>query len=572
MNRRDHVVVAALVLLLVGLGGILALPRMPAADEAATPSPDLTMPPPVTYREGVVGRPESITPITARSRSERTLVGLVFSGLVRLGPADTLEPDLAESWTTDESGRIWTFRLRDDATWHDGTPVTAEDVVFTIDALRSPDAAGAMAGSWADVEARAIDDRTVQLTLQTPVAGFLAAMTQPLLPAHLLAGVPFAELGSDAFASRPVGSGPFALVELDDEQAVLVPAAMVEPRDEPEPSGSLDPFGTPVPLATSSRPVPYVERLVVRFYDDAASLASALESGDVDAVTGLPADVAAVLASADGVEALRYPTTTLSSVLLDLRPSHSELADVRVRRALLAAIDRDAIVESVLGGSGSRADALVPPTSWAFDADAAGSVKYDPKKAAELLKEAGWKKSEGAWTAPRGKEPYRVELLTVPADASPRLAATAEAVRDAWTKLGLKVDLVSVPGADMAERLREGSFTAAVVDVAMGLEPDLYPLLASSQVRTSGSNLSGFQDPALDALLEKARVPGTPEERTAAWKALLAGLAERQPILPLAWPDEVALVRGVEGMSPRLIANPGDRFWDVLGWRLATDR
>jgi peptide/nickel transport system substrate-binding protein len=199
-------------------------------------------------------------------------------------------------------------------------------------------------------------------------------------------------------------------------------------------------------------------------------------------------------------------------------------------------------------------------------------VKFDPKKAAELLKEAGWKKSDGAWTAPRGKEPYRDELLTVPADASPRLAATAEAVRDAWTKLGLKVDLVSVPGADMAERLREGSFTAAVVDVAMGLEPDLYPLLASSQVRTSGSNLSGFQDPALDALLEKARVPGTPEERAAAWKALLAGLAERQPILPLAWPDEVALVRGVEGMSPRLIADPGDRFWDVLGWRLATDR
>lgn len=572
MNRRDHAVVAVMVLLLVGLGGVLAVPRTPAADDAATPSPDLTMPPPVTYREGVVGRPGSITPITARSRSERTLVGLVFSGLVRLGPADTLEPDLAESWTTDDTGKAWTFRLRDGATWHDGTPVTAEDVVFTIDALRSPDAAGAMSASWAEVEAVAIDDRTVRLTLQTPVAGFLAAMTQPLLPAHLLAGVPFADLGADAFATQPVGSGPFALLELDDEQAVLVPAAMVEARVEPEPSGLLDPFGTPAPLPTSSRPVPYIERFVVRFFDDAASLATALESGEVDAATGLPADVAGVLASLDEVEALQYPTTTLSSVLLDLRPSHPELADARVRRALLAAIDRDTLVESVLGGNGSRADALVPPTSWAFDAEAAGTVKHDPKKAAELLREAGWKKSDGAWTAPRGKEPYRVEMLTVPADANPRLAATAEAVRDAWTKLGLKVDVVSVPGAEMAQRLREGSFTAAVVDVATGLEPDLYPLLASSQVRTSGSNLSGFQDPTLDPLLENARAPGTPEERTAAWKALLAGLAERQPILPLAWPDEVALVRGVEGMGSRLIADPGDRFWDVLGWRLATDR
>jgi len=106
----------------------------------------------------------------------------------------------------------------------------------------------------------------------------------------------------------------------------------------------------------------------------------------------------------------------------------------------------------------------------------------------------------------------------------------------------------------------------------MGLEPDLYPLLASSQVRASGSNLSGYQDATLDALLEAARAPGTPEIRAAAWKALLAGLAERLPILPLVWSDEVVLVRGVEGMTPRLLADPGDRFWDVLAWRLAADR
>ena len=129
----------------------------------------------------------------------------------------------------------------------------------------------------------------------------------------------------------------------------------------------------------------------------------------------------------------------------------------------------------------------------------------------------------------------------MPASSSPRLAAVAAAVRDAWAKLGFKATLVELSAADLATRLRAGDYTAAVVDISMGLEPDLYPLLASSQVQASGMNLGGFQDPALDKLLEAARAPGTEETRAAAWKALLAGVSERMPILPLAWADEVFL-------------------------------
>ena len=573
MNRRDHAVVAVLVLLLVGLGGALALPRPPAAEAVATPTPEPTLPPPATYREGVVGVPASITPITARTRAERTLVGLIFSGLVRLGPDGGFEPDLAKSWTTDETGKTWTFRIRDDVTWQDGVPVTADDVVFTVEALKSPDAVGAMASSWAEVEVAAVDEHTVQFTLQTPIAGFLAAVTQPLLPAHLLADVPFADLATHEFATLPVGTGPYVLAELDETQAVLVPAALLPPPvEEPETAPTLDPLATPAPAATPSRPVPYLERIEVRFYEDAAALAVALESGEVDGAAGLPPEQATVLAGVDGIERIAYPTTTLSAVMLNLRPSHPELDDARVRKALLASIDRDTLISSLLGGDATRADALVPPTSWAFDAATAPPLAFDRKRANTLLKDAGWKLADGAWTAPRGKARYEAEILTVPAEASPRLAATAAFVRDAWTRLGLSVTLVELPAAELVERLRAGTYTAAVVDIAMGLEPDVYPLLASSQVRASGSNLSGYQDPGLDKLLEAARAVGTPETRTAAWKALLAGLAERQPILPLAWSMDVMLARGLDGMSPRLIASPGDRFWDVLGWRLATDR
>ena len=137
-------------------------------------------------------------------------------------------------------------------------------------------------------------------------------------------------------------------------------------------------------------------------------------------------------------------------------------------------------------GRDSRADTLVPPGSWAFDAKAAAPVAFDAKAATKLLNEAGWKKKDGKWTAKDGKAPYTMQLLTVPAAANPRLAAVATAIAKAWTDFGIGVDVVETPAADLATKLRGGEFTAAALDITMGLEPDLYPLLASSQVRGLG--------------------------------------------------------------------------------------
>src|SRR5262245_19248548 len=181
-DRRDRALVGGLVLTLVFLAGLVALPTpqpSSATPGEGTPAPSLALIP--TYREGIVGHPESVTPVTARTRADRELVGLIFSGLVRLGPGTSLLPDLAESWTTDKTGKIWTFTLRDDATWHDGEPVTADDVVFTANALKAPEVAGPAAASWAEVTAEAVDERTVRFTLDTALGGFLEAATQPIL-------------------------------------------------------------------------------------------------------------------------------------------------------------------------------------------------------------------------------------------------------------------------------------------------------------------------------------------------------------------------------------------------------
>jgi ABC-type transport system substrate-binding protein len=147
-------------------------------------------------------------------------------------------------------------------------------------------------------------------------------------------------------------------------------------------------------------------------------------------------------------------------------------------------------------------------------------------------------------------------------------------VAEDWSALGLDVTHTPLaPGQFVTDHLAVGHFQVAVVDVTVGLDPDLYPLLASSQTLTGGSNIMGVQDTKLDDLLVKARAPGTEEERKAAYKALQEQLAKGRYLLPLAFADEVVVVRDtVQGPLLRQVTDPSDRFWDVLTWRLAVDR
>lgn len=571
-HRRDRAIVGALLAVLVVVSGLIVLP-VPATPLVAPPGATLPpAPPPATYREGVVGRPVSITPLTARTRADRVLVGLLFSGLVRAMPDDTYEPDLAASWTVDDRGKTWTFRLRPDARWHDGEPVTSADVVFTANALKGREIAGPGAASWAEVTATAVDERTVTFTMDPPLGGFLAAASQPVLPAHLLSGVSLSELAVDPFGREPIGTGPFRLVTLLADRAILEPVS--EPEPEPSPTGRpvpTDSISTQRPATNPGRAIPSFERIEISFFDDAESLAAAYREGGLHAASGLPPSMAVPLARATGADLLRYPTTTLAAVLLDLRPGDPELRDPRVRRALLGGIDRDTLITGPLGGAGLRADALVPPGSWAFDAQSAKPVPYDVAASTALLKDAGWKQVDGAWRAPRETSAYAIEVLAPTSGTNAPVHSLAASVVGSWSSLGIQARLAEADVTDFADRLRAGRFTAAVVDIALPLDPDLFPLLASSQATSRGSNLSGVQDRRLDPLLEAARKPGTAAARRAAYRTLLEYLATSQPILPLVWRDETVVSKGVIGPLPRLLGRVGDRFGDVLTWRLAAD-
>ncbi len=558
MSRRDTGVVLVLVAVLAILAGAVAAPAFaPAAAQAPSPSPA----PAVGHVEGVVGRPSSITPVTARTQVDRDLVALLFRGLVRLGPDTSVLPDLAESWTVDKKGARWTFRLREDAWWHDGTPVTSEDVAFTVALLQHPDYTGPLAATWAQVKAVPLDAHTIRFDLGKPVGGFLQAATLPILPAHLLADQPVADLADSDFARSPIGNGAFALVELADDRAVLEPVL--------PPVGTGDaPLDEPGAGAAAIR-TPRLASLELRFHDTPEALAAAFAAGEVDSAADLqPAEAMALAASTAGARALRYPTSTLTAIAFNLRSLKSPFADQRTRRALLAAIDREAVVADLLGAAGTLAATPIPPSSWAHDPKAAPLVAFDRGAAAKGLRDAGWKRTDAkAWIAPGGSKPLELSLLAPDPSANPIVHATADRVATAWTALGIKTTVEALPPGEFVERLRTGDYAAAVIDVNLGLDPDPYAILGSTQSREGGSNVSGIQDTTLDAALLAARAPGTMEERTKAYGELQRLLGTLQPMPALFFRDSV-LVAGPELSGPevRPVADPGDRFWDVVRW------
>jgi peptide/nickel transport system substrate-binding protein len=578
VTLRDRAVVGILSLVLVLLTGAAVAPSL--IPERPVSTPEASLLPARPYVEGVLGSAASVSPFSARTPAERMMVALVFRGLVRLGPDDSVIGDLAERWEVDPTGATWTFHLRPGLVWHDGQPLTADDVLFTIQALSDPTYEGPGAESWREVTPSAPDPSTVVLSLATPLGGFLEAATQPIAPRHLLGDIAPLDLPDDPFGRRPVGSGPFRLTILDARHALLTPAVadVIEPDEGVPDAGTpvpTDSLGTPAPTVPGGVPLPYLDGIELRFFDDSGALTTAWAAGQLDGASGLvPADADA-LAATPGAHVLSYPTTTLLSVTLNLRPAHPELRDIGVRRALLAAIDRDAIVRSIFAGGATRADSLIPPTSWAFDAATSAPVAFDPEAARAGLTAAGWKEADGGgWIAKGQTEALAIELLGSEESANPTSYAVAEAIAADWRAIGLTVVHTPVTGAALVgDHLRTGEFAAAVIGMGIGLDPDLYPLLASSQVTASGSNFAGLQNPTLDGLLIAARAPGTVEARKAAYVALQAQLASGVYLLPIAFRDEVVVVRDeLDGPQVRPIGSPGDRFWDVLTWRLADDR
>jgi peptide/nickel transport system substrate-binding protein len=497
------------------------------------------------YVEGVTQAPERINPLFAPANTvDADLSSLVFSGLVRLSPDGTPQPELAERWDVTGNGQTYTFHLRRGVAWHDGEEFSADDVVFTYEAIADPGFKGdpALAQLLQGVAVRARDDLTVEFRLEQPYAPFLAYLTVGILPQHLFDGLDANQLFNHELNARPVGTGPYRYKTSSDDTIELE-------------SNSTYYLGPPL-----------VSSFELRIFQDEAQIVSALRSGEIDGALLSPSTPRTELdVLADDGLAL-HPLAGSSLNIVYLNPASPLFATQEVREALLRAVDLPSLLAEVAAGQGVPSEAGIPRGSWAYTP--AEGLSFDPGRASAALEQAGWQRG-GDGVRRRGDLRLAFTLSTA---NDPHRVAIAEQLANQWRAIGASVVVQPLDaGTYIESHLLPRAFETALVLIDPGPDPDPYPFWHSSQATGEGRNLAGLADPRIDDVLQRARQTTETERRKELYALFQGYFISTTPALPLYAPVSTYVQRArVQGFAEAMLFSHASRFANVREWYVQT--
>jgi peptide/nickel transport system substrate-binding protein len=495
------------------------------------------------YIEAIVGAPARVNPLFAPvNETDDDIASLVFSGLTKLGPDGTVQPDLAESWETSDDGLTYTFRLRQDVTWHTGADFTADDAVFTYELLADPELPSdpTLTQFWQQVTCTAHDPYTLLCELPEPFAPFLAHTTIGILPKHVLEGTTAATIADSPFNQAPAGTGPYRLAQLDQTKAILrANEAYYDER-------------------------PAIDEIEVRFFPDSSTAAAALSRGEVHGLLLGPGAVQEdfdLLTETAGLRAYTANRTRLA--LLYLNNLQPPFDDRNLREAVSLSVDVDRIIGDVLGGRAVRADSPVVPGTWASNPELEPRP-YDRDRAKQLLEEAGWVDGEGDIRQKEGTE-LRISLMT---DQDPVRIAIAQEIANQLAGVGIQVTVTPQGSADLvSEFLAPHQYQAAIFGWDPGPDPDPYPAWHSSQVGEDGGNLAGYQNEDADRMMEEARQTTDLDKRQALYYTFQQKFSEDVPSVLLYYPVfRYYVTDDVQDVELGTLFKTSSRFANVTSW------
>ncbi|HEY8370046.1 MAG TPA: ABC transporter substrate-binding protein [Thermodesulfobacteriota bacterium] len=493
----------ALALALLGLG-------LPAPGAAQAPR-QIVM--------GIETDPRSLNPVLFRGGTEFDLLWQIFDSLFELGPDLVPRPVLAESVQVSRDGLTYTIRLKAGVTWHDGKPFTAEDVAFTIREHLNP----ANASSWRsnfhafvgfpELTAKenpvpydalpkkpveVLDRHTVRLNLRYPYAPLLTVLVSPqggILPKHLLEGK---NLNTAEFNRKPIGTGPFRLVEWRRGDRLVLEANPDYHRGRP-------------PL----------DRVIMQIIPEMTVRLTQLESGGIQFLRSPAPDAIPAIRKNPRLSTLFGEDVNFRGILFQLK--HPALADKRVRQAIAFAIDTKTIRETLGRGYMTEANGPIPPNSWAYTTKVK-PTPYDPERARRLLAEAGYTAGRDGVLEKDGR---RLSLGLV-VEAYENLVDVAAAIQQQLKAVGVQVSVEPLEFGAWSDRFMKGAYDLLLIASAGSVDPDPinYSLFRTGQPR----NTNGYSNPRVDDLLDRARSARTQTERKALYAEFVEILDDEKPI------------------------------------------
>ncbi len=507
--------------------------------------------------EGIVGSPRFVNPVLAFSDVDRDLLPLIYSGLMRKGPDGVLVPDLAESYEVSKNGLTYSFTLKKDIYFHDGEPVEADDIIFTIEKIKDPLLKSPKKAAFDGATVEKIDDRTVRFSLRQPYASFLESMTLGILPQGLWVGSPI-ELND--LNTKPVGSGPYMISKVGKQASGIIDYYDLE---------SFKDF---------SLGAPYVKNITLRFYPNEAAMLSALKSGTVDQISSVMPMDAEDLES----EGYRVESSTLPRVFgLFFNQNQNQIFTSKtVVKAINDAIDKDRIVREVLNGYGVAIDDPIPPNMIAYQkpenkADLSREDIVESAKTA--LARDGWKVGQSGYLektfTDKGKKSTGILEFSISTGNAPELARSAELIKEDLAALGMKVDIKTFEVGNLNQNvIRPRKYDVLLFGQIINNESDLYAFWHSSQRKDPGLNVAMYTNAKVDKILEDAFVTLDGAERVRKYAQFESEIKKDMPAVFLYSPNFIYVVaKNIQGLQMEHVASPNDRFSNIYSWYTQTD-
>lgn len=512
-----------------------------------------------TLNEGLVGSPRFLNPLLAVSETDKAIVSLVYSGLLKHDPATgDLALGLASSYEISPDGLIYSVKMREDITFHDGKQVTADDVIFTIEKALDPIVKSPKRANWEGVTVEKVDNKTINFILKKPYSPFVDNLTLGILPRHIWKEASAEEFPFSQWNIEAVGSGPYKVSRIKRSNS-----------------------GIPTYIELSafkkySFGRPYISKLILRFFRDETELLEAWEAGSLDGASGISPKLASE-AVAFGGRALHKPMSRVFGAFFNQNKA-PVLANAEVRKALDASVDKKSLVSDILLGFGTPLAGPVPENVWSEEE---ASPETRIAAAQKILLDAGWKPGEDGvmekkTNLPAGKAGTSSQRLafTISTGNVAELKRTAEIMHDTWERLGAEVEVKIFESADLnRDVIRPRNYEVLLFGESLGHDMDLYPFWHSSQRIDPGLNISLYTNINADKLIEEVRTSLDAEVRKEKALQLYQEISKDVPAVFTYTPDFIYLLNPrIKNVSVEGVSSLGDRFAGINSWYIETDK
>ncbi len=517
---------AAVVLAACATPATVAPTTAPATEAVvATPAPEATtapVEPGATLRIGIGAEPETLDPGDAVMVQEQFVLINLFDSLLAMAPDASLHPALAVSWEPNADYSEFTFNLRTDVTFHDGTPFNAAAVKASFDHIMSDtvlESGGkTLLQDHSYVETIVVDDETVTVKFGASYPTFLRDAARQWLSISSPAALE--KYGAD-YGRNPVGTGPFKFVRWESQTEIVVEA---------------NPDYAWAPEFAAHQGAAHLGQIVFRILPDAATRLTAIETGEVDVVADPPSLDALTLAESGKVEIKTFAQPGIPAIMM-INTEKAPTNDLNVRKAMILALNQDELVATAFQSLGQPTYGVLSPTTWSYDAASASTYRYNLDEAKRLLEEAGWVDSNGDGI--REKDGVN---LTIDYPTSPVWEEAFNELLAGYLQLaGFEVTLRPMDDAGIVNELGAGNYSLMYI-YWVRADPSPLRVLFHSENINGGAAYARFSNAELDAALADGDVQTDEAKRLQDYATAQKIIMDNALVLPMFTVNSVYLI------------------------------